>query len=324
MLPSLCDSRQIRLRLIPLGVCGALVLWYLRHSITFNGQCSRQKCENVANAEAKTNSSSSMFLTVSEHCSREWDPNIDPKNWTCCRGGPNGVQDPDKRLELLHITKTGGTTLEILAAAHNISWGACHFLSRVDDMPQGLHCPEPQLDSFDSGLPGIPLWHAPPRYLDEKHKRFLQNTSLFTVVRNPYTRVVSCWNYNQGGDRGRNARAMNQYLSKMMTEIYNSRPMNGTGSWRHGYFQGGILIPQMDYIKDDVHVLHMETLERDFTCMMQRRGIHWKWPDKRRNRRGGAGRLTVANLTIANQLLIEKLYHEDFDKLGYRKGSHEL
>ena len=58
--------------------------------------------------------------------------------------------------------------------------------------------------------------------------------------------------------------------------------------------------------------------------MMQRRGVHWKWLDERRNRHGGSGRLSVANLTIANQQLIKKLYHEDFDKLGYRKGLDEL
>lgn len=258
MLPSLCENRQFRLRLIPLVVCGALVLWYLRHSlVTFNGRCSGQKqCEKDAKntGEAKNSSSALTFL---EQCTQQWDPNIDHNNWTCCSGGGVpilDVQDPEKRLELLHITKTGGTTLEILAAAHNISWGACHFLSRVDDMPQGLRCPEPQLDSFDSGLPGIPLWHAPLRYLDEAHKRFLQNTSLFTVVRNPYTRVVSSWNYNTGGDKGKNVTAMNQYLLETMTEIYNSRPMNVT-DWQRRYFQQGILIPQK-----------RTTLKTMFTC----------------------------------------------------------
>lgn len=33
----------------------------------------------------------------------------------------------DYRLELVHIPKTGGTMLEVIAFQNNVTWGACHF-----------------------------------------------------------------------------------------------------------------------------------------------------------------------------------------------------
>lgn len=38
-----------------------------------------------------------------------------------------GVDAMPPRLELLHIPKTGGSMLEVLAGNHHIRWGACHF-----------------------------------------------------------------------------------------------------------------------------------------------------------------------------------------------------
>jgi len=222
------------------------------------------------------------------------------------------------RLELLHITKTGGSSLEVLAARHNVSWGACHFLDRVNGMPPDLRCPNPHLrqKDFSSGLPGIPLWHAPPRFLSEQRRRYLSNATLFTVVRDPYSRLVNSWNYNSGSNP--NATAMNEWVRKMLEDIYIGRPrMNGT-DWRPGYFQTGILIPQTDYIDATVEVLHLETLSDDFSCLMRRYGLDWRLEDKARNpsRPGG---LTDANLSVTNLALINLVYHKDFVELGYPK-----
>ncbi len=36
--------------------------------------------------------------------------------------------DRSKRQEFLHITKTGGSAIEMGAAAAGVQWGACHYL----------------------------------------------------------------------------------------------------------------------------------------------------------------------------------------------------
>ena len=219
-----------------------------------------------------------------------------------------------KRLELLHITKTGGSTLEVLAAQHNVSWGACHFLGRVDGMPGSMKCPNPhqRMDSFKSSLQGIQLWHAPPRFLNQEEKMWLSNATLFTVVRNPYDRVVSSWNY-LFGRVDNNATAMNEWLTEMLTAIYNGRriPIGHLGISRQEF-----LIPQTDYIDDTVEVLRLETLQQDFACLMRRHGLDWEWVEERRNK-SGPDTLTTDDLTVANQALIELVYRKDFVQLGY-------
>ena len=61
--------------------------------------------------------------------------------------------------------------------------------------------------------------------------------------------------------------------------MYGNRPV-GDSLPKKAYFQKGLLIPQTDYITKDVHVLRLETLERDFLCMMRGHGYDWVWPKK--------------------------------------------
>ena len=223
------------------------------------------------------------------------------------------VAHPELRPELVHITKTGGTTLEIVGAMYNFTWGACHWLEKVDDMGS-LRCPEVNGAKPPTLLHSI--WHVPPKWLDSASKFWLKNTTLFTVVRNPYERAVSSWNYLHSHTTvGVNDTAMNIWLDKTITTMYENRPV-GSSRPKAIYFDNHV-IPQTDYITKDVHVLRIETLERDFLCMMRGHGYDWVWPKKEFNKSKRPDRLTVANLTSTTKSLIAKAYREDFEQLGY-------
>ena len=103
------------------------------------------------------------------------------------------VAHPELKPELVHITKTGGTTLEIVGAMHNFTWGACHWLKKLDDMGSTLHCPNSNGTKPPPRGPYGSKWHIPPKWLDSQSKFWMKNVSLFTVVRDPYARVVSSW-----------------------------------------------------------------------------------------------------------------------------------
>lgn len=249
-----------------------------------------------------------------------------------CPASSMGV-DVSKRLELLHITKTGGTTLEILGAQHGISWGACHFLSRVADMPPGMSCPGartlstansgkygPELHHSTSSLNGISLWHAPPKYLRKHETWWLDNANWFTIVREPYSRVVSAYRYissDSNPSQSQSADAMNVWIEKTLNKIFSSRPINGR-KWKPDYFsaESMILVPQYEYIDERVRVLRMESLKQDFACLLKDHGLSWEWPKQSYNK-SRLGHLTIANITASNLRLIEKVYHQDFLKLGY-------
>ena len=89
-----------------------------------------------------------------------------------------------RKLELVHITKTGGSSLEFAASRAGINWGVCHY-----QRMKSLGCTSPDLDRGYQASP----WHVPPKYLTSSHPRqnpYVQ-ADLFTVIRNPYSRFVS-------------------------------------------------------------------------------------------------------------------------------------
>ena len=96
-------------------------------------------------------------------------------------------------LSFVHITKTGGTAIEKLAAGKGIAWGACRWVTNSSP--------------FDKICNGLPLynkwnykggqktpWHDPSAKYD--------CNELFAVVRNPYTRSVSEFFCKWGGHKG--------------------------------------------------------------------------------------------------------------------------
>jgi hypothetical protein len=234
--------------------------------------------------------------------------------------------------------------LEIVGAIYNFTWGACHWLNSVgmshlvdlmyiysfhisshvsslstDDMGPGLRCPQinstkPSPHRMDYGS----IWHVPPKWMKPKSKWWMNDAALFTVVRDPYARAVSSWNYmHRGNPLVLNATAMNRWLTQSVTRMDANRPVHGKRP-SPAYFAGGMLIPQVEYITKGVRVLQTETLERDFLCMMKGHGYNWEWPKKRAfNKSNRAGRLTVTNLTSTTRALIAKFYREDFEQFGY-------
>lgn len=103
-----------------------------------------------------------------------------------------------RRLEFVHITKTGGSAIESAGFQRGILWGACHFLSLPD-----VGCTRPDLNYTAPNFQSFALtspWHSPPellsRYASSDPARFNQlypyrGADLFAVVRNPYDRAVS-------------------------------------------------------------------------------------------------------------------------------------
>lgn len=227
-----------------------------------------------------------------------------------------------KRLELLHITKTGGSSLEELAATHNVSWGACHFLQRIGSMPRGEFCPPKEPGSKKKVVvkKGIPLWHAPPKYVPSKDLWWLEDSCLFTVVRDPYERTVSAYNYHfrriKDAWRRENATEMNAFLEESLKRIGDSRLHNDT-DYLEAIAAFRILAPQVEYIDETVRVLRLESLREDFLCMLRDHGIDWDWPRRDQRNKSKPNALTVANLTESNLRLIEKVYDQDFEQLGY-------
>ncbi len=199
------------------------------------------------------------------------------------------TNDPTKkRLEFVHIPKTGGTAIESIAKNANLTWAICHFGSpdSVSKISNGLVGCYNQKESDDaetintnqtkdknnnwrSGLfwesNGCPWWHVPPSHVQafysERNNPYA-DADLFAVVRNPYERIISEYYYVINELEGHSAnksttqdavhfnKILHDRLSEFSSKMWQGEPSKGIPGNKMYYSHDGHLISQYDYIYD--------------------------------------------------------------------------
>lgn len=195
-----------------------------------------------------------------------------------------------KPLKFMHITKTAGTTIEALGRKYNLSWGYYHTTTE----------------------PEYGFWHDLPQ---TKPPDVLRKYDWFTVVRNPFERVVSEFWCKWGG-RGR---------PRIVTrESFNTFLRDRIRKHAHD-LRGGHYIVQSHYLSllnvspdMTLHILHYETLATDVTKLFNLYGLHRtpillpvlnkaKLPHSQ----------SVHDLDSNTMDLIKRVYASDFAIFGY-------
>ena len=153
------------------------------------------------------------------------------------------------------------------------------------------------------------------------------NADLFIVVRHPYSRIVSQWNWMAKKDIKSNTinetRKMNAFLDEVLNEmsIWYEDDDNAREQPQPYVKHGGHFIPQAEYLNDLVTtVLRYEHLNDDFDCLLRRydlpttlslriseQVIHPHSPNS----------LTVNDLDASVRRKIAQVYQEDFEYFGY-------
>ena len=237
-----------------------------------------------------------------------------------------------KRLEFVHITKTGGSAIEKLAANNGITWGICHF----SNAPY-LNCIEQNKVSTEELYIGTP-WHAPPKVINallvppKYEYNPYSDADLFAVVRNPYDRAISEYYCPFFGMK--NAKTnddvviMNKWIQNMIKELetepiryyFNSPQTRKYASHKH-------FLNQVEYIYDNngeteliQNVIHFEDLSQEFSDLMTRYNLdHLKLPEKETHGVNVASskKFTYKNLTDETVEYINRYAAKDFVILGY-------
>lgn len=234
---------------------------------------------------------------------------------------------PLKRLEFVHITKTGGSAIEKLAAVNNIRWGACHFINS-----EKLNCDHTHHVPWRELYIGT-AWHAPPKVINAlvpKEKNPYFGADLFAVVRNPYDRAVSeyhCRYFGMGGAKDNDDPVvMNKWIQNMIRELeehpleyyYKSPELKKYPSKKH-------YVNQVEYIYDNdgtaliQNVLHYENLHQEFYQLMKKYNLKLTLPKKERNgvNISSKGKLTYMDLSDESIECINRYAAADFKGLGY-------
>jgi len=207
------------------------------------------------------------------------------------------VQTKKKRLEFLHIAKTGGTSIEDAGIQYGMNWGKCHFVQCILSKPD-----------IPIGVPSI--WHKPLYFLPINY--YGDDAALFAVVRNPYERTIS--HYYSANRHHFDIDILNH--PKTLNDWINSN-MKGE-SYINNFF------PVYNYVfdlntQDEVvdYVLRYETLQEDFDYLMNVFSLDVKlsFHDNEHDERASLG---VKDLSEESIQVINKYFYNDFIAFNYR------
>ena len=198
-------------------------------------------------------------------------------------------------LKFLHITKTSGTYIENLALKKGILWG------RNDKKLRSLKYNEEYRQ-----LKNTSFWHIPlQEFYKFPHKK---GTKIFTVIRNPYTRVISECTCKWGGrfaKKVENVNDLNAYIKKQVTKANNKK--------FHHFLPQSLYTHNLKGEKVIDYIIRYEEIHK-FNELMIKYGIDITYIKKETNQK-----FTVDDISDENIKLINEVYDLDFNYYNYKK-----
>lgn len=191
-----------------------------------------------------------------------------------------------KELKFVHITKTGGTTIEELGFKNNIRWGIYHNEYKNHHKP-----------------------------LNEQKKELIEKYDWFMVVRNPYDRIISELHCKWGN------RKKNEILNKSKEEINEYirdciiyRDINN----KNKYYCYGHYKEQYKYLcnNTNMNIIKFENFKEEFDLLMVKYNIDLKL-DIHLNKNNKI--FTVNDLDKHTIDIINHIYNKDFELFNYKK-----
>lgn len=185
-----------------------------------------------------------------------------------------------KELKFIHITKTGGCSIEEIGKIHKIKWGRFH------------------------------------KEYGDYHEIFINKTQnlknkydWFTIVRNPYTRILSQFHYDMMKLRFFNNYKLNDYDVKLFNEHIRFKIINRSLSGFH-------YTEQYKYIDNElnIHILKFENLKEDFENLMKKYNLKIKL-NKHSNK--SIKMFCLSDFDNETIKLIQNVYKKDFEMFNY-------
>jgi hypothetical protein len=190
-------------------------------------------------------------------------------------------------LKFIHITKTAGTSIENTGKKHNIDWG------RYDK-------------EYNFNNTKGAFWH---KFLTDANSTFIKKYDWFTVVRNPYDRIISeyYW-YLKNVNIKHNVTEINSYVINQIKK----RSMTGN----HYTEQYKYVHPEMN-----IHILKFENLSNDFFKLMDlyKIKINKLEHDNSRLIKKNEKKFTISDFSKELIDLINIVYDKDFKLFNYQK-----
>ena len=199
-------------------------------------------------------------------------------------------------IDFIHITKTAGTSIEKWGLQNNIKWS----YEKKEIFDKGEY-----YIIWGSEDNYLEPWHIPPKCFVKNENYPYKNTT-FTVVRNPYTRIISEY-----------------YCPWIGSEYMHEHNLNDFNLWIGDFLkqQGkrGHGIPQSLY-KPVNYILHFENLGKEFNDFVKSidPSLSTVLPHVNKSKII-KNKFTIKDISRENIKLINEIYSDDFDNFGYEK-----
>ena len=199
----------------------------------------------------------------------------------------------DEKLKFVHITKTSGTYIEKLGEQKNLNWGKNDKYLRKSEIPKKSN------SSY---------WHLPLSFFSKYP--YNNYTKLFTVVRNPYDRIISECLCKYGGKFAKKMET-NEDLNYYITQQVNQKKTMDL-SFHH-------FLPQNLYTHNNKGEKIIDTIIKyeeidKFNDLMSDYLIDINYVKKANKRK-----FNVEDISKENIKLINHVYDLDFKYYNYKK-----
>lgn len=213
-------------------------------------------------------------------------------------------------LEFVHITKTGGSSIEEMGAEAGIAWARCKF----ELCNQLTVKSQVNKSDWECNNSRISPWHCPPMHFRSGINMY-NNSTTFAIVRNPYQRIISEYYWKKlyinsaSLERTNKRKLMNDWVKQALGEVEK------TGTCLHGH-----CVPMHKYTHYEGkqiidHILHMENLSTEWPALMKKYDLQMKM--KHTNTRNKGAKLGVKDLSKDTIRKINEWAKLDFEYFGY-------
>ena len=212
-----------------------------------------------------------------------------------------------KSLFFIHIPKTAGTSIEEVLLKYNYKVGRRYFLSSGSLYQEHFNKYK------------IPLWHIPPQHFNENNNPY-NNKTLFTVVRNPYTRIISEYRWYHGFKLKQKLTVdkLNEWIVSLSSYDINTNYRINVGHLipQHIFVQKCDILSknilkyennldeQLNFLIED---LNLKNIQHKCISLGNENNVDDTLP-----------RFRVEDLNIKSINIINKIYKEDFIKFNYK------
>jgi hypothetical protein len=191
-----------------------------------------------------------------------------------------------QRLEYVPVLQTVDDEFALIkaAAAQNVTWGACHFIYHVHNIPpDSLGCPNPpdwdghfELPIVGTRWDHVPPWHlAPGVYVSPPGP--YQSSRTFAVVRYPYDRILARYLENPNVNQTRSPvwDKTAQLHMNFRIRYWLQHPVGPKNKDRlspqheHVYWRVPTKNATTTTVQRVDHILRHESLPEDFAALMQ-------------------------------------------------------